>query len=233
LKPADAQTVVGLAAILQAIRSSALGGVPLTDWGIIASPRLMARIEGADTLYKYEVGGAWKVNPLLLPNLCLHAVSGTISQLLQVKGPNFGVGGGTNFITDAFLTACTLLDEQQLPGLWLVVTQCDPDPMPDREGKNPGPWVCHGLALAFQEVDDNWHGLRLHFQRCDAAEPSPWREQDSRLQYADLVQFLSTGMESKQFGAWQCNLDWGARLVLSDEDPSRTATVPLDACSAI
>jgi len=233
LKPAESQTIAGLAAIVQAIQNSELADTPLTDWGVIASPKHMARVEGAESLYKYEIGGAWKVNPLVLPNVCLHAPSGTISQLLQIKGPNFGVGGGTNFITDGFLAACTLLDEQQLPGLWLVISQVDPDPVPDREGKNSVPTVVHALALGFQQVPTAWSGLRLSFRRSRPTLPAPWTLDDCCANFYTLIDFLKSGMNSGKYGAWTCDLDWGAQFLLTDDAPARSRRVPANACSAV
>src|SRR5207249_3269078 len=111
LKPSDEQTVVAVAAVLQAAQQPGLERVNFADWGVIAAPRFLGRINATDTIYKFETGGAWKAPPLFVAHRSLHAVSGTISQALQSKGPNFGVGGGLNAPAEGLLTALTLLDE--------------------------------------------------------------------------------------------------------------------------
>src|SRR5262249_3331007 len=89
LKPAGGQTVVAVAAVLQAVARLDLDEVCFADWGVIAAPRFLGRVAAADTIHKFETGGAWKASPLFVPHRSLHAVSGTISQALQCKGPNF------------------------------------------------------------------------------------------------------------------------------------------------
>ena len=63
-------------------------------------------------------------------------------------------------------------------------------------------------------------------------DPSIYRrcEESSRLEYAALTRFLRAGMETNQFGAWHCSLDWGARLLLTDDDPI-ASPVAVDACA--
>ena len=75
--------------------------------------------------------------------------------------------------------------------------------------------------LVFWEI-----GRRLHFQRCERTETTPWRVEDCRLHYAALAEFLRTGG-----GEWRCELDWGAQLVLTDEDPTRVAACAEVACT--
>ena len=49
----------------------------------------------------------------------LHALSGTVSMGLQIRGPNFGVGGGPHGPGEALLAAAALLQRGTLPGAWL------------------------------------------------------------------------------------------------------------------
>jgi hypothetical protein len=222
LKPSDEQTVVAVAAVLQAISQHGLDRVNFGDWGVIAAPRFLGRLAASDTIHKFEAGGPWKAPPLFVPHRSLHAISGTISQTLQIKGPNFGVGGGVSAPVEGLLTALTLLDEQHLPGLWLVVTQCDPEPQPDyTRGVNTVPVVCHALALAFTPVAEDWHGLRLSLIEASAEQTgraNPLNQFPERIAtFPSLARFIEQGTAARRFGTWSCPLKWGCELRLSDE----------------
>jgi hypothetical protein len=161
LKHADEQSVIALAAVLRAIDGHGLAAVDFTDWGILAAPRFVGRVALAAAIQRYAVEGAWGISPHLIPHRSLHAVSGTISQALKIHGPNFGVGGGPFGAGEALLTAAALLGTTPIPGVWVVLTGWDPEPIPDREGTTSTPSVCRGLALALTPVRPNWRGLRL------------------------------------------------------------------------
>src|SRR4051812_38473104 len=49
LKPADEQTVVAVAAVLQAAAQPGLERVGFADWGVIAAPRFLGRINATET----------------------------------------------------------------------------------------------------------------------------------------------------------------------------------------
>jgi hypothetical protein len=220
LKPSDEQTVVGVAAVLEAIRRHTLSETDFADWGVVAAPRYFGRLNCSDCLYKFEVGGAWKAPPLFVAHRSLHAMSGTISQALQCRGPNFGVGGGGSAPAEGLLTALTLLQEHRLPGLWLVLTECDPEPRPDRQGINTVPVVCHALALAFMPVTQDWRGPRLGL--VDSATrreigSSYGHRGDESVAFASLANFFEQGTAGAQLGTWTCSLKWGCELRLTDE----------------
>lgn len=219
LKPSDEQTVVAVAAVLKAINQHGLEKENFANWGVIAAPRFLGRIGACDTIYKFETGGAWKASPLFVPHRSLHAVSGTISQALQSRGPNFGVGGGINAPVEGLLSTLTLLDDYPVPGLWVVLTQCDPEPRPDHQGHNDVPVFCHALALAFMPVADDWKGLRAHLIEAKAQTEGK-REQNGPERCAvfdGLTQFFEQGKTDSRFGTWSCALKWGCELQLTDE----------------
>jgi len=219
LRASDAQTVLGLAAVVQAMESAQMSCAQVASWGIIAAPRYMGK-EGAGTaLHKYASGGgAWKVSPMVVPHNCLHALSGTISLALEIKGLNFGAGGGPSALIDGLTTACTLLDEGRLPGLWLVVTQCFPEPPFVAEATEQPPGDCYAMALGFDRVDEDWHGLRLRMVRPTGPSNKDRPRLEDVHQYFDLFQFLKRGREKSEFGRWTCALDWRASFVLADEE---------------
>jgi hypothetical protein len=145
LKHADDQTVVGISAVLRALEMEGLAETSFHDWGVVAASRFMGRTAVAGALLKFKIEGAWGLSPHLIPHRSLHALSGTISQALKLHGPNFGSGGAA----DALLTAAALLAGGDLPGVWVVLTGWEPEPITDAKGVLLTPdCVCQAIALA-------------------------------------------------------------------------------------
>jgi hypothetical protein len=148
LKHADEQTVLALAAVLTAVDRSELTGTDLTEWGIVSGPCFLGRLTLAGALSRYAVEGAWGVSPHFIPHRSQHAVSGTISQALKIRGPNFGTGGGPGSAAEALLAGTALLSQHDLPGVWVVVTGWTPELLPTEDGRPAAPSTCMAVALA-------------------------------------------------------------------------------------
>jgi hypothetical protein len=168
LKHADEQTVVGLAAVFQAIQRHGWADHDFTDWGVLAAPRLLGRACMALAVQRFAQEGAWGVSPHLIPHRSLHSTSGTVSQALGIHGPNFGVGGGPLAAAEVMLAAAALMAGGRLPGLWLVLTGWDPEPILEHPaldavaGPRPAQ-TCYGaVALALTDPAPGWDGPRLH-----------------------------------------------------------------------
>jgi hypothetical protein len=204
LKSSEDQTVLALAAVGRAVEACGLQGESLAAWGVLAAPRSLGRLAAAEALHKYEQGGAWKVSPFVVPHHSLHSVSGTVSQAFRMYGPNFGVGGNAGAVVEGLLTALAVLDEGRLPGLWLILSECEPEPIPNREGASVVPVVCRALALAFRPAAAERELLRVRLVR---QEPAPAPAPAPTV--AELVRFLVGGAAT---GPWTCPLGWGARL---------------------
>ena len=161
LRFADEQTVVGVAAVLQAIEAHGLRGTDFTNWGILGSPLFLGRATIVHSILRFRKEGAWGVSPHIIPHRLLHSVSGTLSQVLGVHGPNYGVGGGADGISEAFLTAFTLINTEELPGLWLMLTGHDPEPALNEQGLVAAPGVCQAHAFALTKPQADADNLRL------------------------------------------------------------------------
>src|SRR5262249_11056563 len=148
LKHADEQTVAGLSAVLDALVRFGLGGQDFGAWGAVAAPRWLGRPKAAAALNKFQREGVPGASPMVVPHLSLHALSGTVSQALRPSGPTFGAGGGPGNGGGGLRAAAAVLAEGRLPGLWLVLTQWDPEPSPDELGRVAPPSVCYAVALA-------------------------------------------------------------------------------------
>ena len=215
LKPSDEQTIVGLAAVRQAINDYGLTETDFTNWSAIAASRFLARREASDVMDRFLEGGAWKATPLFIPHRSLHAVAATVSQALQIKGPNYGVGGGTQFAVEGALSAIAFLDVQPTDGLWLLFTQCQPEPYPDPKTT---PINCQAIALGFTPVDDDWNGLRLRLVHPDIpGQPTLTVNDlhDRQAVFPSLWNFLRR--DNQHPDTWSCSLNWGGRIELTNQ----------------
>jgi hypothetical protein len=187
LKHADEQTVVGLAAVYQAIHDHGLtpaaGTAPFSGWGVLAAPRFLGRPTLVGALQRFAAEGAWGVSPHLIPHRSLHSISGTVSLALKIHGPNFGVGGGPGAAAEVLLSAATMLECRRVPGVWVVLTAMDPEEPPEEAGR-PAPGACFaGLALALTPVGVDRPAVRL---RIVSGSVGPARGSAAGLQGLDL-----------------------------------------------
>jgi hypothetical protein len=127
LKNADEQTVLALAATSRAMFSMGRPTASYANWGVVAAANLFGRSGTFQSLLDFRRDGAWGVTPHLIPHHSLHSISGTVSQALRIHGPNFGISGGPSAVAEAFLGAATMISDNNLPGLWVVLTGHDPD----------------------------------------------------------------------------------------------------------
>ena len=174
LKHADEQTVVSMAALFQAIERHALSDISFTDWAALAAPRYLGRTTTTQALQRFRDEGAWGISPHLIPHRTLHAISGTISQALQMHGPNLGVGGGPDAACEVMRVAAAFLADPNLPGLWLVMSGWNSEPV-----RSSSPHVsensssltngfhlipyCQAVALALTSRPCERDELEIHF----------------------------------------------------------------------
>jgi hypothetical protein len=203
LKYADDQTVAGMVAVWRAVQHFGLSGHDFTDWAVIAAPRYLGRLMAATTLYRFYREGVSRASPLIVSHRSLHSVASTVSQALRIHGPNFGVGGGPGSTAEGLLLALSFLEEGQVPGVWLVLTEGDPEPVPDETGQPTAPAVYHGVALALATAPAGWQGNRLRLRPV-----SPHGTQSVTPPLSELAQLLNGGAA----GCWSCSLDWDACL---------------------
>jgi hypothetical protein len=159
LKNSEDQTVLGWRAVHAAIEHQHWQERSFADWGVIAAPNLCGRVTNAQSLHLYQKEGAWGISPHLIPHQSLHAMSGTISQALQLHGPNFGVSGAPNASPDAFLMAAAMMMDGRLPGLWVVLTGYETEWIPAADGRPTQGPMCQAAALALTHDAD---GAGLH-----------------------------------------------------------------------
>ncbi len=147
LRHADDQSVVGLSAVLNAIADHQLADWDFQRWGVVSGATYVGRAAIGSALRLYAQDGPRSVLPHLIPQLCLHAISGAISVALKMQGPNLGVGGGTGSVGQAIQAALTCRQFDSTPGVWLVLTQWDPEYLPQSRAEGDQP-ICHAVAMA-------------------------------------------------------------------------------------
>ncbi len=143
LKQADEQSLVALLAIHTAIQDSSKRTRDFEQWGLVASPRLPGRRRIADFLVKFREQGAWSASPHVIPNCSLHSASGLLSQALGLHGPNFGAGGMIGSEKEALWAGFSLLEGEQLPGVWILFTGWDRESL-------TGEGQCQAAVLALR-----------------------------------------------------------------------------------
>jgi hypothetical protein len=148
LKLADEQTVVGMAAVLQACQRVGWAPTEFGAWGVLAAPRFMGRPRLAHAITRFQKQGVRGMSPLIIPTLSQHAVASTICLILGCHGPNFGIGGNSTCVGETILNALSVLQAHPCPGVWAVMTAWEPEPIPDGTGQILAPTTGIGVALA-------------------------------------------------------------------------------------
>jgi hypothetical protein len=228
LRHADEHTVVGIRAVQEAMAALGLrqGSSPAgaTDrFAIVAAPCGAGRPASARTLVSLRDGGPVTVSPHVVPQCSLHAVASAVSVGLRIHGPNIGVGGGPEALSEAFITALSLLAEPGVEGCWLVLTAWDEEPALDDRGNTPADAVCRGVALALDRAAAGSLELSLRVEPSltviDDASPTFLPGQPSLAELAAFLDRAARGgggdRDKHDDGCgWSFRLGWGAMVHL-------------------
>ena len=200
------------------------------DWGVVAAPVFPGRMGGAGTFTKFREGGCAAISPHIIPQNSLHSVAGAISICLGMHGPNFGIGGGPDALAEGLTVALSLVDQSSLPGLWLVLTQWSPEPVPDGRGSTQTETTCHGIALALLPGVGQGMTLRMTlpgsqpslgkamFDVTAAGEESARQSHGGgREALAELARWLAADSAGQRSAPWSFGLPWGGRVELVQE----------------
>ena len=205
LKHADDHTVLGLVAMMQALAKWP-SGADFADWGIVAAPRWPGRLGTAHALERYQSDGPRGVSPLAIPNVCLHSLSGTVSLVFGMHGPNFGVGGGLASVADGLLAGLVMQLEQQPPGTWVLFSEWDAEP---GQGGHDATTPARALALALAPVEQAPAAPRLCLRPAVLPVSTP-----AYPRLRTLTDYVLDASPEKM--PWSCTFDWGQELVLTE-----------------
>lgn len=161
LRHADEHTVAAIRAVQEAIAAAG----PMPDQGrfaIVAAPCNSGRPASARTLVGLRDGGGVTVSPHVVPQCSLHAIASAASVGLGIHGPNVGIGGGREALSEGLLAALAFLDEPGVSGCWLVLTAWDDEPTLDERGEVPADAVCRAVALALDRSSAPRLRLAIH-----------------------------------------------------------------------
>jgi hypothetical protein len=202
LRNSDPQTVAAVAALLQAIDRANWTDRSFAEWAVVASPRFVGRTAIFNTVWRFVSDSKYSINPHVIPNYSLHSPSGTASIALAMHGQNFGVGGGPHNAPEGLVTALSVLAERRLPGLWLLLSENDPEPIPNEQGNPTNAARVHAVALALQSLPGGVGALRLLRNRDADSTPNS-------------VASLAAHIASRSSSAWTCAVDGLGELELT------------------
>ena len=221
LRHADEQTVVGMHAVLAAI-AAAPAPPAVEGHGVIAASCQAGRIAAAQTLVQAATGGGVTVSTQIVPQGSLHSLAGAVSVGLGMHGPNIGVSGGPDAVSEGLLTAFSWLHGSgpaACDTMWLVVTGWDDEPALDAEGRPTTDPVCRGIALAVaRAATASQFGsplLTLQFDPHGDCSNPPLTGAAAVRSLADAV---SAHASSGAPPCWSHHFPWGGtvRLALTD-----------------
>jgi hypothetical protein len=194
LKLADEQTILAMAAVLQACQRVGWAPTGFAEWGVLAAPRYLGRARVAQIISRFKKLSVRGVSPLAIPTLSQHAVAGTICLILGCHGPNFGLGGTRSAVSEMLLNSLGVLAGHSCPGVWAIMTAWDPEPIPDGTGQLVTPATGIGIALALTAQPASGELRLVRPGLCE-------RETSARLSVLDFADFLE---QSEQRDAWRC-----------------------------
>jgi hypothetical protein len=219
LKHADYQTVLSIAAVSRAIDEVGWQTKSFDEWGVLAAPRFLGRLNAAGAIERYRQSGVTGISPLLVATLTLHAVAGSLSLALQSHGFNYGIGGGHGHLAEVLLAGLAAREDNGVAGVWVVASQFSPEPVPDASEQSSRVSVGHAVALALSAEGANRSRLNL---RVVSTGPRFDEETDvtgagSPSGLVALGDFLNERSPGPMTRHWYCPLSGGGAIELEDD----------------
>jgi len=211
LKHADPQTVLGLAALLRAADDFGLRDRSFADWGVIASPRFLGRVAAAMVIERFQRLGVSGMSPMVIPTISLHAPAGSLSLAIKAHGFNYGVGGGPGHVTEALLAGLASRGDGGSPGVWVIVTGFDPEPVPDVLGNSTTP--AFGQAVALALVPSAAGRTRLNLRMV----PASGLESEEYPSLTSLREFLAETPNAGKVRRWFGAMPGGGAFEIEDD----------------
>lgn len=150
-KHSDPQTILGYAAVAQAVEQAGLPLETYRQWSVVGATKFVGRTVGFGLMTRFLEVGSSASSVHIISQLSLHSLSAAISVAFGMQGANWGAGGGPAAASEALLAAASSFDPSFMPGLWVVMTEWQPEPIPGMDGRNTINSSCHALALALTE----------------------------------------------------------------------------------
>ena len=222
LRHSDEQTLAALVAVRDAVGRFPTRPESFEKWGVVCSTRYLGRSAFAQALSKFAVDGPWNVSVQVVPNRSLHSPASMVGLALGCHGPCVGVGGGLDGETDAWITATSLLDQQKLPGMFLVFSGWEPDKHIDIDGTPLIETRCTALVLALQPISTEAAAARLRIEY-EPLAPSDLPVPAKNTALGLFESFVSTGINGGTLTA----MLGGGLCAKMDWSPAIISTIPL------
>lgn len=217
LRHSDEQTVVSMHAVLAAIARLPEPRPSFDRYGVIAAPCQAGRISAAQTLVQAAAIGGAAVSTRIVPECSLHSPAGAVSVGLGMHGPNIGVGGGPEALSEGLFTALSWLrpvGPAVCDGVWLLVSAWDEEPALDAAGKPTTDPICRAVAIALTPPEVGRLALHLHV---DAKPKRAARE--AAASPATLLAGLAAALVAADDAGggieWSHGCPWGAEFRLA------------------
>jgi hypothetical protein len=218
LKLADEQTVLALAAVLQAIQRAGWAPTSFPAWGVLAAPHYVARFRCDQAINRFQKLGVRGISPLVIPSLSQHSVASGVGMILGCHGATFGIGGGSTPFVEMVLNALSIMDAQACPGVWALLTGWEPDCIPDGNGQVVQPTMGLGVALALTPQAAGG-AIRL----CGPGAGTGPRPLPGSVSLRGLADFLT---QSGPEPCWRCPISGGGSLEVIPS-PAGLSSLPL------
>lgn len=225
LRHSDEQTVVGMHAVLAAIARLPHPRPSFDRYGVIAASCQAGRISAAQTLVQAAAVGGAAVSTRIVPECSLHSPAGAVSVGLGMHGPNIGVGGGPEALSEGLFTAVSWLrlrtaGPAACDGVWLLLCGWDDEPALDATGHSTTDPVCRAVAIALTPPQDGQ--LSLHLQ---VGPPTSHDREEDAVHPSSLLAGLSAALVAADAAAgsaatWSHRCPWGAEIRLVVAPPA-------------
>jgi hypothetical protein len=122
------------------------------------------------------------------------------------------MGGGPNSFAEGLLAALTMFDFQSTPGLWLVATDWNPEPLPDQQGNCTTEAVCHAFCMLLRPATTA--GLLGHLSLRSSTEigNAPRDHSTREVRVGQLVHALDIASQRSLSLGFEWQLPWGGRI---------------------
>ncbi len=134
--------------MLRAIHDFRMKEQSFAEWGVVGSPRFAGRMITAANIQKSKSDPHFSISPHIIPNFCLHSLSGAASVAFGIRGPNFGVGGGPEQFRNRSLPRCRSSPKIEFPASGSSSPNSTRNRTPDGAGKCLNDVAAHAVAIA-------------------------------------------------------------------------------------
>jgi hypothetical protein len=209
LRHADEQTVLGIDAVLAALATVPEPHPAVERCGVVSATCQAGRIAAARTLVQFHEQGVVGVSPHVVPQCSLHSLAGAVSVALGMHGPHLGVGGGPEALAEGLVAALSLLTlgaGESLPGVWLVATEWDEEPVLDARAAATNDPLCRALAVLLMAGAEG--DLEIDLRGPGVARPRPREAAGTTGRLTEFARAVTMCRQGTALESWALDCPW-------------------------